>query len=29
LRRKIDLEGQPSIIKNVAGVGYRFDSEQA
>jgi DNA-binding response OmpR family regulator len=29
LRRKIDIEGQASIIKNVAGVGYRFDSEQA
>jgi len=29
LRRKIDVEGKASIIKNVAGVGYRFDSEQA
>ena len=26
LRRKIDLEGSPSIIKNVPGIGYRFDS---
>lgn len=27
LRDKIDSEGKPSLIKNVHGVGYKFDSE--
>ena len=26
LRKKIDKEGEPSFIKNIHGVGYRFDS---
>lgn len=26
LRRKLDVEGQPSYIRNIHGVGYRFDA---
>lgn len=27
LREKIDSEGQPSLIKNIHGVGYKFEAE--